>query len=275
VSRVIFACVLLALAAACGGAGDTTSPPTATAPASPAVTAIATVTPSPTDAAETLTGSPTPAGLEAASVVDVVDGDTIDVLIDGREFRVRYIGIDTPETVDPRRPVECFGREASERNRQLVEGRAVGLEPDVSETDQFGRLLRYVWVDPSTGSGQARMVNATLVEEGYATASAFPPDVRYAEEFAALEAEARAEGRGLWSACATPEPPPRAGGACDFSGSNEPVIKGNISLRTGEKIYHVPGGEYYDQTVIDEAKGERWFCTEAEAVGAGWRKSKR
>jgi len=210
-----------------------------------------------------------------ASVINVVDGDTIDVLIDGREIRVRYIGIDTPETVDPQRPVECFGREASERNRQLVEGRAVGLEPDVSETDQFGRLLRYVWVDPSAGSGQARMVNATLVEEGYATASAFPPDVRYAEEFAALEARARAEGRGLWSACATPEPPPTADGACDFSGTNEPVIKGNISLRTGEKIYHVPGGEYYDQTVIDEAKGERWFCTEAEAVVAGWRKSKR
>jgi len=274
-SRIIFACALLALAAACAGTGDTTSPPTATAPATPAVTATAAASPSPTDAAETLTGSPTPAGLEVASVINVVDGDTIDVLIDGRELRVRYIGIDTPETVDPRRPVECFGREASERNRQLVEGRAVGLEPDVSETDQFGRLLRYVWVDPSAGSGQARMVNATLVEEGYATASAFPPDVRYAEEFAALEARARAEGRGLWSACATPEPPPTADGACDFSGTNEPVIKGNISLRTGEKIYHVPGGEYYDQTVIDEAKGERWFCTEAEAVAAGWRKSKR
>jgi len=267
--RAILACALLVLAAACAGAGDTMPPPTSTPPASPAVTATAAATPSPTDAAETLTGSPTPAGLEEASVTNVVDGDTIDVLINGRELRVRYIGIDTPETVDPRRPVECFGREASERNRQLVEGRAVGLEPDVSETDQFGRLLRYVWVD-------GRMVNVTLVEEGYATASAFPPDVRYAEKFAALEAQARAEGRGLWGpTCATPEPPLTANGPCDFSGTNEPVIKGNISLRTGEKIYHVPGGEYYDQTVIDEAKGERWFCTEAEAVAAGWRKSKR
>ncbi len=180
---------------------------------------------------------------------------------------MRYIGIDTPETVDPRRPVECFGREASERNAQLVEGRSVGLERDVSETDQFGRLLRYVWVD-------GKMVNALLVEEGYATATVFPPDVRYAELFAALEAQAREAGRGLWSACATPEPAAAPDGLCDFSGTNEPVIKGNISLRTGERIYHVPGGEFYDQTVIDDAKGERWFCTEEGAVAAGWRRSK-
>ena len=198
-------------------------------------------------------------------MIRVVDGDTIDVLIDGRQLRVRYIGIDTPETVDPRRPVECFGREASARNRELVEGKTVGLERDVSETDRFGRLLRYPWVE-------GEMVNARLVEEGYATASTFPPDVRYAELFVSLQDEARQARRGLWSACATPRP--SADGPCDYSGTDEPVIKGNISLNTGEKIYHVPDGEFYDQTVIDEAKGERWFCTEAEAVSAGWRKSK-
>lgn len=225
------------------------------------VTATATLTP-------TSTASPASVDLEEVPVTNVVDGDTIDVLIDGRELRVRYIGIDTPETVDPRRPVECFGREASERNRQLVEGGSVGLEHDVSETDQFERLLRYVWVD-------GQMVNAVLVEEGYATATTFPPDVRYADLFASLQSQAREAGGGLWSACATPEPAPTADGLCDFSGSNEPVVKGNISLRTGEKIYHVPGGEYYDQTVVDEAKGERWFCREVEAVAAGWRKSKR
>ncbi len=231
-------------------------------------TATAGATPGPTEAAERPSESATPVGLEEAPVTNVVDGDTIDVLINGQELRVRYIGIDTPETVDPRRPVECFGREASDRNRQLVEGRSVGLERDVSETDQYGRLLRYVWVG-------GEMVNAVLVEEGYATATAFPPDVKYADLFASLQGQAREAGRGLWSACATPEPPLEADGPCDFSGSNEPVIKGNISVHTGEKIYHVPGGEYYDDTVIDEAKGERWFCTETEAVAAGWRKSKR
>ncbi len=199
-----------------------------------------------------------------------MDGDTIDVVIEGQEFRVRYIGVDTPETVDPRRPVQCFGREASERNRQLVEGRTVGLEKDVSETDDFGRLLRYVWLN-------GRIVNAALAEEGYALASTYPPDVKYADLFASLQASAREAGRGLWSACATPQPPPPspAAGACEFSGTSEPVIKGNISYSTGEKIYHVPGGAFYDETVIDEAKGERWFCTEAEAVAAGWRRSRR
>lgn len=225
---------------------------------------VAAATPSPAPPA-----GPTAAGLALAQVTRVVDGDTIDVLLDGSEQRVRYIGIDTPETVDPRRPVECFGREASERNHQLVEGRTVGLERDVSETDQFGRLLRYVWLE-------GEMVNATLVAEGYAAAATFPPDVKYADTFAALEEEARAAGRGLWGdACRTPPPPAPAAGACEYSGTSEPVIKGNISIRTGEKIYHVPGGYYYDDTVISEAKGERWFCTEAEAVAAGWRRSLR
>jgi micrococcal nuclease len=194
-----------------------------------------------------------------------VDGDTIEVLLGGEELRVRYIGIDTPETVDPRRPVGCFGKEASARNRELVEGKAVALEKDVSETDRFGRLLRYVWLDPSTGSGQALMVNARLVEEGYATASTFPPDVRYAERFAALQAEAQEAGRGLWGACVTPEAQ---------AGCAAPLIKGNINS-AGEKIYHVPGGASYEDTQIDETKGERWFCAETEAVAAGWRKSSR
>ena len=211
-----------------------------------------------------VTGSPTSSGLHQALVVRVVDGDTIDVLIGGETMRLRYIGIDTPETVDPRRPVGCFGKEASARNRELVDGQTVGLEKDVSETDRYGRLLRYVWLD-------GRMVNARLVEEGYATAATFPPDVRHQEQFATLQAEARDQKRGLWGACATPEAPSptTAGAACD-----QPLIKGNINS-SGEKIYHVPGGYYYGYTVIDEAKGERWFCTETQAVAAGWRKSQR
>ncbi len=259
VARVLAVVALLLLAAACAQPGDTPPPSTDTA-----------ATPNPTGATLEPSASPTPVGLEEALVINVVDGDTIDVLIRGRELRVRYIGIDTPETVDPKRPVECFGREASERNRELVESMTVGLERDVSETDQFGRLLRHVWAN-------GEMVNAALVEEGYASASTFPPDVRYAALFAALETQARAHNRGLWGpACATPEaPPPATGTECDYSSASEPVIKGNISLNTGEKIYHVPGGEFYDQTVISEAKGERWFCTEAGAIATGWRKSKR
>lgn len=190
------------------------------------------------------------------------------MLIDGIEHRVRYIGINTPETVAPGRPVECFGREASDRNRELVEGQTVGLEKDVSETDDFGRLLRYVWLGD-------RMVNSILVEEGYANASTYPPDVKYAETFVALQAQAREAGRGLWGDVCTTPAPSLAAGECQYSGTSEPVIKGNISQRTGERIYHVPGGEFYDATVIDEAAGERWFCTESDALDAGWRKSLR
>jgi micrococcal nuclease len=88
----------------------------------------------------------------------------------------------------------CYGRESARRNRELVEGKTVLLEKDVSETDRYGRLLRYVWVD-------GKMVNAVLVEEGYARAYTVPPDVKYADLFRQLERRAREEGRGLWGAC--------------------------------------------------------------------------
>ncbi len=215
-----------------------------------------------------------PDGTTPAKVVRVVDGDTIEVEVVGETYKVRYIGIDTPETVDPRRPVGCFGEEASAANRALVEGLIVGLEGDVSDTDAFGRLLRYVWVSSH------EMDNAILVRDGYAQASAYPPDVRYQDFFDGLEAGARSAGRGLWGpVCLETSAPTPAGspaeGACDYSGTSEAVVKGNISTNSGEKIYHVPGGGFYEQTVIDEAAGERWFCTESDAVAAGWRISLR
>jgi len=241
------------------------------APLGTVAAAIRTSTPAdtePTPAPPTVTViEVSPAG-ERAEVARVVDGDTIEVLMAGITYRIRYIGIDTPETVDPRRPVQCYGREASQRNRELVEGETVELEKDVSETDEFGRLLRYVWVD-------GEMVNAALVREGYAVAATYPPDVKHQELFLGLQREAIDAGRGLWSACASPTASATARGVCDYSGTTQAVIKGNISQTTGEKIYHVPGGEFYDKTVIDEAAGERWFCTEQEAVAAGWRRSKR
>ena len=147
--------------------------------------------------APTATSAPTqpPASLQGftpATVTDIVDGDTIVVDIDGVEQRVRYIGIDTPETVHPSRPVQEFGIEASNRNKELVSGKQVWLEKDVSETDQFGRLLRYVWLDADT------MVNALLVTEGLAQVSTFPPDVKNNEYFIQLQAQARESQAGMW-----------------------------------------------------------------------------
>lgn len=140
-----------------------------------------------------------PAG-EMARVDRVVDGDTIMVEIDGRIERLRYIGIDTPETVRPDSPVECFGPEASKANKQLVGGREVELVRDVGNRDRFDRLLRYVYVrDPDTG--ERIFVNLRLVEDGYANAATFPPNVAHADDFRAAERRAREEGRGLWGAC--------------------------------------------------------------------------
>lgn len=128
---------------------------------------------------------------EKTYVERVIDGDTI-VLAGGQ--RLRYIGIDTPETVHPHKDVECFGLEASEYNKQLVEGKLVYLESDVQDTDRYGRLLRYVWIN-------GEMVNEILVREGYAFASSFPPNVKYQERFNLLQKEARESAVGLWKEC--------------------------------------------------------------------------
>lgn len=160
--------------------------------------AQATVSPRST-ATRTVTGSST-GPVETARVVRVVDGDTLIIEIDGREERLRYIGVDTPETVKEGSPVECFGKEASAENKRLVEGQAVELEKDVSERDRFDRLLRYVYVFDSS-TGERLFVNYELVARGYANARTFPPDVRYEARLRAAERDAREAGRGLWGAC--------------------------------------------------------------------------
>jgi len=121
-----------------------------------------------------------------ARVTQVIDGDTI--TIEGG-YRVRYIGIDTPETYPK---IEDFGVEAWQANRQLVEGKVVRLERDISETDKYGRLLRYVYVDDI-------FVNAELVIQGLAQAKAYPPDIKYQGYLEKLEMAARQASRGMWA----------------------------------------------------------------------------
>ena len=123
---------------------------------------------------------------ELALVTQVIDGDTI--IIEGG-YRVRYIGIDAPE-VHPR--LEAYGIEAWQANRDMVEGKKVRLETDVSETEKYGRLLRYVWVDDV-------LVEAELVRQGLAQAKAYPPDTKYQDYLERMEAEARLMGRGMWA----------------------------------------------------------------------------
>lgn len=137
----------------------------------------------------------------AADVSKVVDGDTIEVIINGEKYKLRYIGINTPETVDPRRSVECFGREASNENKRLVEGKRVYLQKDISETDKYSRLLRYVYLPLDDGS--LLFLNDYLIRQGFAQASNFPPDVKYVDQFKLAQKEAKDNNRGLWASCSS------------------------------------------------------------------------
>lgn len=202
-------------------------------------------------------------------VARVIDGDTIE-LEDGE--RVRYIGIDTPETVDPRKPVQCFGVEASKRNKELVEGKMVRLEKDITNKDKYQRLLRYVWVDDT-------LINLALVEDGYAQSYSYPPDIKYQDHFVVAQRQAREAKVGLWGACSEETAPSEAATSPSAPSPSVPgathgecIVKGNISA-SGEKIYHLPGCGSYAKTQIDTGRGERWFCSEPEAQSAGWRRA--
>jgi micrococcal nuclease len=131
------------------------------------------------------------------TVERVVDGDTVVVHTGSRQEKVRLVGIDTPETVDPRKAVQCFGKEASDRTKALLpKGTVVRLERDVEARDVYGRLLAYVY-----RASDGMFVNLDLAEEGYARPLTIPPNVAYAERFAAAATEAARNGRGLWRAC--------------------------------------------------------------------------
>jgi micrococcal nuclease len=174
----------------------------ATGPASPAVPGAAAATGSPAVGAS-VDATLRPIGeTETARVVRVVDGDTL-VIDRGRgNERLRYIGVDAPESVKPDTPVEFMGREASAANAALVDGATVVLEKDVSETDRFGRLLRYVWL---RDGDSWLFVDLELVRQGYAQVATFPPDVRWVDTFLDAQRIARDAGLGLWGA-ATPKP---------------------------------------------------------------------
>jgi micrococcal nuclease len=132
-----------------------------------------------------------------ATVVRVVDGDTVQVDIDGQREKLRLIGIDTPETVKPDTPVQCYGPEASAFTKQLLpEGTAVRIERDVEARDDYGRLLGYVY-----RADDGLFVNLEIVAQGYASLLTFPPNVAHVDEFVAAARAAERANLGLWSAC--------------------------------------------------------------------------
>lgn len=163
----------------------------------------------------------------------VIDGDTIDVVLDGREYRVRYIGVDAPEGYEP------YYRESTDFNRQLLEEKTVILVRDVSETDEYGRLLRYVYLPDGT------FVNAELIANGWARLVTFPPDVAQTDYLRQLQSTARGTSQGMWADPAT--------GPCDCD-RNVYNCSDFVSLReaqtcfdyclskTGQDVHNLDGG---------------------------------
>lgn len=179
----------------------------------------------------------------------VIDGDTIRVRIGDRVETVRYIGMDTPETVHPTRGIEPYGLAASAFNQILVEGKQVRLELDVEPRDLYGRLLAYVYTD-------SLFVNAELIRQGYAQVLTVPPNVRHVEEFIRLQREARRAGEGLWDFETVAQAVPflvqvaRNTGVStivDRSDTDETVIV--YITRTGTK-YHLAGCHHLRQSRI-------------------------
>ncbi|OGF26480.1 hypothetical protein A2242_03585 [Candidatus Falkowbacteria bacterium RIFOXYA2_FULL_47_9] len=155
--------------------------------------------------AETSTGSKSLVDEKKYFIVTrVVDGDTIDVSIDGQVERVRLIGINTPETVDPRKPVECFGKEAGDKMKELLVGKKVSLAADETQSDKDidGRLLRYVWREDGL------FVNKEMVKQGYAYEYTHKTPYQYQSDFKLMQRYAQAVALGFWAdgACAEANP---------------------------------------------------------------------
>jgi endonuclease YncB( thermonuclease family) len=206
------------------------------------------------------------AGQALQGTASVVDGDTLEI----HGTRIRLHGIDAPESAQL-----CLDRDGRKwrcgQRAALALADRIGRRPVTCErgdVDQYGRVIARC----SVGGAD---LNDWLVREGWAVAYR-----RFSQEYVAAESDARSAAKGIWAGrfvlpwewrrgtrLAENRPPATSGGS-------DCVIKGNISRR-GERIYHVPGGQFYTRTGIDEAEGERWFCSEAEARAAGWRPSKR
>lgn len=191
----------------------------------------------------TLTPTPTP-DRSLVKVIKVIDGDTIQ--IEGGKT-IRYIGIDTPETVDPRQGIQCYGAESSAKNKELVEGKMVKLEKDISETDRYNRQLRYIYIGDT-------FINLELVKGGYAYASNYPPDVRYQDKFREAEQEARNNNRGLWAGCSNSGSVPSASTyetVGQIEGSSQPAQQ----LKSGSSGNYSCGSKKYcsQMTSCDEA----------------------
>ena len=188
---LLFGIGLLALAFTLLGAQN--REPVATPPSVPQ---LANVTTSMTDGATT-----PPLPNDTYPVAKVIDGDTISIIKDGKTVTLRLIGLDTPETVDPRKPVQCFGKAASDKAKELLAGKTVRLEFDSSQglLDKYGRTLAYVFLPPQPNVPAEILFNEYMIAEGYGHEYTYNLPYKYQREFKEAESRAREEKRGLWA----------------------------------------------------------------------------
>lgn len=191
-------------------------------------------------------------------VIKVIDGDTVAVEINGKKETIRLIGINTPETVDPRKPVECFGIEASNRAKEILTGKRVKLEADsvVGERGKYGRLLRYVFLDDGTN------FNKMMISEGYAYEYTYNLSYKYQSEFRQAEKEAREAKRGLW-----------ADGACKSSNvslaaTSAPVVPISINDATAGAECYCASNKYNCSDFQTHQKAQDLYNCCFQKVGA-------
>lgn len=228
-----------------------------------------------------------------ATIVKNIDGDTIEISLNGKVEKVRMLCVDTPETHHPRLGVQPFGPEASDYTKSILPvGTKVEIEPGIgSGRDKYGRLLAYIYV-------QGKMFNEMLLEQGLArVAYIYAPNTKYVDEFYAIQKDAQKKGIGIWSIenyvqedgykkdavqgakdknTKLSSSPKTSAGSSYQNNSNDDQetnldCKGKIKGNVNSHIYHVPGGSFYDSTNDNIV----WFCSEKEAEDAGFRKSKR
>lgn len=223
---------------------------------------------------------------EQAKVVRVVDGDTIVVDRGRGEEKIRFVLVNTPETKHPKKGVEFYGKEASDFTKNALSNKTVYLQKDVSETDKYGRLLRYIWLErptsnePSNEEVRTKCFNAILLAGGYANVSTFPPDLQYVDLFRQIEREAREKNLGLWANGQAPEVKPEPSNN-NNNQANQPVkntgekaylhANGRIIGNKNSSIYHTPSGRDYKKVTLRNAV---FFDTEEQARQAGFRPAK-
>jgi len=195
-------------------------------------------------------------------VASVTDGDTIR-LADGQ--RVRLLGVDAPEKG------KCGYDEAKDFLVKLIEKKDVQLDKDIKNVDIYGRLLRYVILPVEDGDD--RLINNELLEQGYAENYSEPPNNRYRDLFISAQEKAKKERLGIWKNCLKAEEKKALDSSDQPPPNKDCIIKGNISEKSFGRTYLVPGCDNYNRVKIDYGKGEQYFCSEKEAINAGFRKA--